>query len=96
MLRFQQYIELVRTQDQAKLLEAIAHAKKFLYPYEKTYPKEVLQACGMLAFPPGTRAEGYNVSILIPVLFTFLTDLQGAIQPISVDNPRQPIHANTQ
>jgi macrophage erythroblast attacher len=61
MLRFQQYIELVRTQDQSKLLESIAHAKKFLLPFRDSYPKEVQQACGLLAFPPGTRAEAYSV-----------------------------------
>lgn len=60
MLRFQQYIELVRTQDQNKLLESIAHAKKFLIPFRDSYPKEVQQACGLLAFPPGTGAEAYS------------------------------------
>jgi len=60
MLRFQQYIELVRTQDQQKLLESIAHAKKYLLPFKDSYPKEVQQACGLLAFPPGTRAEAYG------------------------------------
>ena len=62
MLRFQQYIELVRTQEQPKLLESIAHAKKYLIPFKDTYPKEVQQACGILAFPPGTRAGVYDVS----------------------------------
>jgi macrophage erythroblast attacher len=66
MLRFQQYIELVRTQEQVKLLESIAHAKKYLLPYRDTYPKEVQQACGLLAFPPGTPAEIYNV--YLPIL----------------------------
>jgi macrophage erythroblast attacher len=61
MLRFQQYIELVRTQDQNKLLESIAHAKKFLIPFRDSYPKEVQQACGLLAFRPGTGAEAYSV-----------------------------------
>jgi len=60
MLRFQQYIELVRTQDQSKLLESIAHAKKYLLPFKDSYPKEVQQACGLLAFPPNTRAEAYS------------------------------------
>ncbi|KAL2074966.1 hypothetical protein VTL71DRAFT_8746 [Oculimacula yallundae] len=59
MLRFQQYIELVRTQDQVKLLESITHAKKYLLPFRDSYPKEVQQACGLLAFPPGTRADAY-------------------------------------
>lgn len=62
MLRFQQYIELVRTQNQSKLLDSIAHAKKYLLPYRELFPKEVQQACGLLAFPPGTSAPIYNVS----------------------------------
>jgi len=61
MLRFQQYIELVRTQDQSKLLESIVHAKKYLLPFKDNYPREVQQACGLLAFPPGTGAEAYSV-----------------------------------
>jgi len=61
MLRFQQYIELVRTQDQSKLHESITHAKKYLVPFKDSYPKEVQQACGLLAFPPNTRPGAYNV-----------------------------------
>jgi macrophage erythroblast attacher len=61
MLRFQQYIELVRTQDEQKLQEAIAHARKYLLPSRETYPKEVQQAAGLLAFPPGGRPSGYEV-----------------------------------
>lgn len=57
LLRFQQYIELIRTQSQPKLLEAIAHAKKHLIPYWNTYPKEAKQAAGLLAFPPGVAAR---------------------------------------
>jgi macrophage erythroblast attacher len=64
MLRFQQYIELVRTQEQPKLLESIGHAKKYLIPFKETYPKEVQQACGLLAFPPGVRTGAYDVSTL--------------------------------
>lgn len=56
MLRFQQYIELVRSQDELKLIEAIAHAKKYLIPYRASYPKKVSQACGLLAFPPSLAA----------------------------------------
>ncbi|KAL2753617.1 hypothetical protein ACRALDRAFT_2043976 [Sodiomyces alcalophilus JCM 7366] len=52
MLRFQQYIELVRTQSQPRLLEAIAHAKKYLVPYKGTYPEELRKAFGLLAYPP--------------------------------------------
>ncbi|KYK61453.1 negative regulation of gluconeogenesis [Drechmeria coniospora] len=52
MLRFQQYIELIRAQSWPKVMEAIAHAKKHIVPYSSTYPVEVNQACGILAFPP--------------------------------------------
>lgn len=56
MLRFQQYIELVRTQSQPKLLEAITHAKKYLVPYRATYPEELRKAFGILAYPPDAAA----------------------------------------
>ncbi|KAI0995807.1 hypothetical protein K3495_g12374 [Podosphaera aphanis] len=59
MLRFQQYIELVRTQDKAKLLDSIIHAKKYLLPFRELYPLEVQQACGLLAFPPETNVAAY-------------------------------------
>jgi macrophage erythroblast attacher len=58
MLRFQQYIELVRSQSPSKVNEAIAHAKKHLIPYRTTFRREVEQACGLLAFPPGSKAYG--------------------------------------
>ncbi|KAI1410153.1 protein FYV10 [Hypoxylon sp. FL1857] len=56
MLRFQQYIELVRDSS-TKLADSVAYANKFLVPYRNTYKKEVLQACGMLALPPGSAAD---------------------------------------
>jgi macrophage erythroblast attacher len=59
-LRFQQYIELIRTQDEQKLSDAIAHAKKFMLPFKDTYHKEILQAAGLLASPPG-RTSIYEV-----------------------------------
>lgn len=65
MLRFQQYIELVRTQDTSKLLEAIQHAKKYINPYKDTYPGEVKKAAGLLAFSPGNEPPSYNVSLTI-------------------------------
>ncbi|KAJ9134251.1 Protein FYV10, partial [Coniochaeta hoffmannii] len=57
MLRYQQYIELVRSQTTDKLVEAITHAKKYLIPYKDTYPREVHQAAGLLAFPPDRIAS---------------------------------------
>lgn len=65
MVRFQQYIELVRTQDQGKLLEAITHAKKYLLPSKDIYSAEVKQAAGLLAFPPGARLAAYSVCTLV-------------------------------
>ncbi|KAI1854499.1 hypothetical protein JX265_007632 [Neoarthrinium moseri] len=58
MLRYQQYIELVRPYTPAKLSEAIKHAQRFLHPYRETHAAEVRQACGLLAVPPH-RAASY-------------------------------------
>ncbi|KAF5607795.1 macrophage erythroblast attacher [Fusarium subglutinans] len=76
MLRFQQYIELVRSQSSAKLTEAIAHAKKHLIPYRATFPREVQQVCGLLAFPPGgaSAAAPYG-DLYKPSRWTDLADL---------------------
>ncbi|KFY75928.1 hypothetical protein V498_09841 [Pseudogymnoascus sp. VKM F-4517 (FW-2822)] len=60
MVRFQQYIELVRTRDQGKLQDAIVHAKKYLLPSKDLYPSEVKQAAGLLAFPPEARLATYS------------------------------------
>jgi macrophage erythroblast attacher len=56
MLRFQQYIELIRTE--APRATAIAHAKKHLVPYRNTYKKEFQQSCGLLACP----VDGFGAS----------------------------------
>ncbi|KAI1213486.1 protein FYV10 [Annulohypoxylon truncatum] len=56
MLRFQQYIELVRDRS-TKPTEILTYARKFLFPYRDVYKKEVLQACGMLALPPGSAQD---------------------------------------
>ncbi|KAF9761803.1 hypothetical protein IL306_003706 [Fusarium sp. DS 682] len=76
MLRFQQYIELVRSQSSAKLTEAIAHAKKHLIPYRATFPREVQQVCGLLAFPPGgASASGPYGDLYKPSRWADLADL---------------------
>lgn len=74
MLRLQQYIELVRSRDQSKLLEAITHAKKHLIPWKDQYPDFVQKVCGLLAFPPGTPATEY-AELYSPARWTFLADL---------------------
>jgi macrophage erythroblast attacher len=74
MLRFQQYIELIRTGSEPKLLEAIAHAKKHLIPHHAQYPKEVRQVCGLLAIPPRTAASQSYADLYRP-RWTELADL---------------------
>ncbi|KAL7823482.1 CTLH/CRA C-terminal to lish motif domain-containing protein [Trichoderma gracile] len=72
MLRLQQYIELIRTQ---KLVEAIAHAKKYLMPYWNTHPVEVKQACGLLAIPPHGATAGLYSHLYRPSRWSELADL---------------------
>lgn len=60
MLRYQQYIELVRTQSMPKLIEAINHARKYFTPVRDTFPKEVNQAAGLLAIPPPDSHEAHH------------------------------------
>ncbi|KAI1330392.1 CTLH/CRA C-terminal to lish motif domain-containing protein [Xylariaceae sp. FL0255] len=52
MLRYQQYIEIVRNRSHIKPDEALTHARKHLLPYRETYPTEVYKACGLLAMSP--------------------------------------------
>jgi len=59
MLRCQQFIELMRTDLPGKMNEAIAHAKKYIVPFNETYPTEVSLMAGLLAHRPDTRVEPY-------------------------------------
>ncbi|KAI0168641.1 CTLH/CRA C-terminal to lish motif domain-containing protein [Pestalotiopsis sp. NC0098] len=76
MLRYQQYIELVRPYTPAKLAEAIKHAQKWLQPYRQSHAVEVRQACGLLAVPPH-RAAKYPayVALYSPQRWQVLADL---------------------
>lgn len=60
-LRLQQYIEMVRTGNKAKYLEAMLHAKKYLTTYIDSQSAEIHRAAGLLAFPKDTKAEPYKV-----------------------------------
>lgn len=60
-LRLQQYIEMVRTQDKSKKIEAIIHAKKYLIPNHQSQNSEIMRAAGLLVFTQDTRAEPYKV-----------------------------------
>ncbi|KAM0562493.1 hypothetical protein ACHAPJ_002183 [Fusarium lateritium] len=75
MLRFQQYIELVRSQSSTKLTEAIAHAKKHLIPYRASFPQEAQKVCGLLAFPPNSPASEAYAELYRPSRWAELADL---------------------
>ncbi|KAH7037748.1 CTLH/CRA C-terminal to lish motif domain-containing protein [Microdochium trichocladiopsis] len=59
MLRYQQYIELVRNRSRSRPSDALNHARKYLMPHKDTYRKEVLRACGMLAVSPSSAPRAY-------------------------------------
>ncbi|KAL2201025.1 CTLH/CRA C-terminal to lish motif domain-containing protein [Corynascus similis CBS 632.67] len=59
MLRCQQYIEMMRTGSHTKMIEAISHAKKYITPFNETYPVEVSHMAGLLAYRPDTSIEPY-------------------------------------
>lgn len=52
LLRCQEYIELLRINTQQKSIEAIAHAKKWLAPFQEQYPDEVREIAALLAHRP--------------------------------------------
>ncbi|KFA65993.1 hypothetical protein S40285_07188 [Stachybotrys chlorohalonatus IBT 40285] len=74
-LRLQQYIELVRTQSQPKLIDAIAHAKKYIIPCRSTQPKLVQEACGLLAVPPTSPAASTYAHLYRPGRWDDLAEL---------------------
>jgi len=71
-LRLQQYIELVRSGNTQKLMEATMHARKYLAPHQDT--NFAIRAAGLLAFPPETQAEPYK-SLYSPDRWDFLSTL---------------------
>ncbi|KAI0399930.1 CTLH/CRA C-terminal to lish motif domain-containing protein [Xylaria palmicola] len=76
MLRYQQYIEIVRKHYQTTPEEALAHARKHLFPFRDTYPEEVLHACGLLGVQPNMmeRIEVYR-ELYAPARWQMLADL---------------------
>lgn len=74
MLRYQQYIEILRGSARAE--EALVHARKHLFPYREIYHKEVMNACGLLAVNPDAieRVEAYR-EIYSPERWQMLADL---------------------
>lgn len=81
-LRLQQYIELVRTRQTTKLLEATVHAKKYLTSH--TDSQRAVHAAGLLAFPPDTQVEEYQVRLLALHLELTTNDCPATILPVSL------------
>lgn len=75
MLRFQQYVELIRNRSEPRPMEAVAHAKKHLIPYAATYPKEIQQAGGLLAIPPNSPAASVYSHLYKPSRWAELAEL---------------------
>ncbi|OGE49140.1 hypothetical protein PENARI_c023G11674 [Penicillium arizonense] len=59
-LRLQQFIEMVRTQDKTKKIEAIAHAKRYLILNHQAQNPEIRRAAGLLVFKQDTKVEPYK------------------------------------
>ena len=57
----QQYIEMLRTGNKEKVVEAMMHAQRYLSSYIETQSAEIHRAAGLLAFPKDTKAEPYKV-----------------------------------
>jgi macrophage erythroblast attacher len=89
-LRLQQYIELVRTQNQPQILEAINHAKKYLVPSKSAYPSELRRAFGLLAYPPGNAPEAY-AELYRPEKWHDLADLFTATHAQLLSLPSFPL-----
>ncbi|OCK78841.1 macrophage erythroblast attacher [Lepidopterella palustris CBS 459.81] len=71
-LRLQQYIELVRSCNTQKLMEATMHARKYLAPHQDT--NFTIRAAGLLAYSPDTEAEPYR-SLYSAERWEFLSNL---------------------
>ncbi|KAJ6171657.1 hypothetical protein N7470_000724 [Penicillium chermesinum] len=89
-LRLQQYIEMVRTQDQSKKLEAILHARKYLTPNHESQNSEIMQAAGLLVFNQNTRAEPYKTLFSLD-RWKFLADLFVKTHHELLSLPSQPL-----
>lgn len=50
----------MRTQEEEKLLQAIAFARKYLHPFEESFPNECGQAAILLAFSPDAADAAYR------------------------------------
>lgn len=62
MLRCQQFIEMMRARSSptTNMNDAIAHARKYIVPFNDAYPLEVKHMAGLLAHRPDTPLEPYH------------------------------------
>lgn len=74
MLRCQQFVEMIRTEETSRLTDAILHARRFIVPYQAAYPADVHQIAGLLAYREGTDLEPY-ASWFSPRRWRYLADL---------------------
>ncbi|KAI9830983.1 MAG: GID complex subunit containing RING finger motif [Phylliscum demangeonii] len=89
-LRLQQYIELVRTGERAKLLEATHHARKYLSPHRDSHAEWIHQAAGLLAFAPDTATEPYQ-SMYAASRWEFLAQVFLSTHHALFSLPAQPL-----
>ncbi|KAJ5541964.1 hypothetical protein N7535_004383 [Penicillium sp. DV-2018c] len=89
-LRLQQYIEMVRTQDKSKKIEAIIHAKKYLISSQQPENSEIMRAAGLLVFTQDTRAEPYKTLFALD-RWRYLSDLFVQTHHELLSLPSQPL-----
>ncbi|CAG8034944.1 unnamed protein product [Penicillium salamii] len=89
-LRLQQYIEMVRTQDKSKKVEAIIHAKKYLVSNQQSQNTEIMRAAGLLVFTQDTRAEPYK-SLFSLDRWSYLSNLFVKTHHELLSLPSQPL-----
>ncbi|KAJ5216508.1 uncharacterized protein N7498_002915 [Penicillium cinerascens] len=89
-LRLQQYIEMVRTKDLSKKVEAISHARKYLSLNPESQKDEVNQVAGLLVFTQDSRAEKYK-SLFSPDRWKYLSDLFVQTHHELLSLPSQPL-----
>lgn len=82
-LRLQEFIELVRSENNVR---AIAYARKYLAPWGATHMKELQRVMATLAFKSNTECPTYKVNF-VPCLSFFLSYGVGgiAIYVVSID-----------
>ncbi|KAJ5293347.1 uncharacterized protein N7443_009300 [Penicillium atrosanguineum] len=89
-LRLQQYIEMVRTKDINKKVEAITHARKYLTLNAESQKDEVNQVAGLLVFTQDSRSEKYKI-LFSPDRWKYLSDLFVQTHHELLSLPSQPL-----